>query len=138
LAAALRIRPRFVLVSTAFLLIGRSFLLDRRKPGRPPTSRALSKLVLRLARENPRWGYQRITGEPIKLGICLSPSAVRRLLASAGLEPAARREAPSWAAFLRQQAANMLACDFFTVETVALRRLPRPLHRTWQPPRPPR
>jgi putative transposase len=79
--------------------------------------------VVRLARENPRCGYQRITGELIQLGFCLSPSTVRRLLASSGLEPAPRREAPGWAAFLRQQAASMLACDFFTIETVALRRL---------------
>jgi transposase InsO family protein len=80
-------------------------------------------LVLRLARENPRWGYQRIAGELIKLGFRLSPSTVRRLLASAGLKPAPRQAAVSWPAFLRQQAASMLACDFFTVETVTLRRL---------------
>jgi putative transposase len=104
-------------------LARRKWAYPRRKPGRPPTGRALSELVLRLARENPRCGYQRITGELIKLGFCPSPSKVRRLLASAGLEPAPRREAPSWAAFLRQQAASMLARDFFTVETVALRRL---------------
>jgi putative transposase len=79
--------------------------------------------VLRLARENPRWGYQRITGELIKLGFRLSPSTVRRLLASAGLEPAPRRTEMSWPVFLRQQAARVLACDLFTVETVALRRL---------------
>jgi putative transposase len=59
----------------------------------------------------------------IKLGFCLSPSTVRRLLASAGLEPAPRRTEMSWPVFLRQQAASMLACDFFTIETVALRRL---------------
>jgi putative transposase len=81
------------------------------------------ELVLRLARENPRWGYQRIAGELIKLGFRLSPSTVKRLLASAGLEPAPRRRGPSWSVFLRQQAASMLACDFFTVETVALGRL---------------
>jgi len=57
----------------------------------------------------------------IKLGFRLSPSTVGRLLASAGLEPAPRRTELSWPAFLRQQAASMLACDFFTVETVALR-----------------
>jgi putative transposase len=79
--------------------------------------------VLRLARENQRWGYQRIAGELIKLGFRLSPRTVKRLLASAGLEPAPRRAAVSWPVFLRQQAASMLACDFFTVETVALHRL---------------
>jgi putative transposase len=78
--------------------------------------------VLRLARENPRWGYQRIPGELIKLGFRLSPSTVRRLLASAGLEPAPRRRGTSWSAFPGRQAASMLACDFFTVETLSLRR----------------
>jgi putative transposase len=83
----------------------------------------LRELVLRLARENPGWGYQRIAGELLKLGLRISPSTVRRLLASAGLEPAPRRHAVSWPSFLRGQAASLLACDFFTVETVTLRRL---------------
>jgi transposase len=64
--------------------------------GRPPTGRALRELVLRLARENPGWGCQRIAGELLKLGFRISPSTVRRLLASAGLEPAPRRHALSW------------------------------------------
>jgi putative transposase len=98
-------------------------MYPQRRPGRPPTGRALRELVLRLARENPRWGYQRIAGELIKLGFHLSPTTVRRLLASAGIDPAPRRSELSWPAFLRQQAAGLLACDFFTIETVALRRL---------------
>ncbi len=104
-------------------LVRRKWTYPQRKPGRPPTGDALRELVLRLARENPRWGYQRIAGELIKLGFRLSPSTVRRLLASAGLEPAPRRGGTSWRVFLGGQAASMLACDFFTVETVALRRL---------------
>ena len=104
-------------------LVRRKWTYSRRRPGRPPTGHAQRELVLRLARENPRWGYQRIAGELLKLGFRLSPSTVQRLLASAGLEPAPRRGGPSWPVFLRQQAASMLACDFFTVETVALRRL---------------
>ncbi len=104
-------------------LVRRKWTYPQCKPGRPPTGRATRELVLRLARENPRWGYQRIAGEMIKLGFRLSPSTVGRLLASAGLEPAPRRTELSWPAFLRQQATSMLACDFFTVETVALRRL---------------
>jgi len=75
-----------------------------------------------LARENPRWGYPRIAGELLKLGVHVSPSTVRRLLVAAGLTPAPRRSGPSWREFLRQQAASVLACDFFTVETVSLRR----------------
>jgi Homeodomain-like domain len=61
-----------------------------RKHGRPPTDGELRELVLRLARENPLWGYQRIAGELMKLNFRLSTSTVRRLLASAGLEPAPR------------------------------------------------
>jgi putative transposase len=80
------------------------------------------QLVLRFARENPRWGYPRIAGELLKLGMRVSPSAVRRLLLGAGLTPAPRRSGPSWRDFLRQQAASMIACDFFTVETISLRR----------------
>lgn len=72
---------------------------------------------------NPPWGYQRIAGELLKLGVRLSPSTVRRLLATAGLQPAPRRGETSWPAFLHRQAASLLACDFFIVETVALRRL---------------
>ncbi len=104
-------------------LVRRKWTYSRRRSGRPPTGHVQRELVLRLARENPRWGYQRIAGELLKLGFRLSPSTVQRLLASAGLEPAPRHGGPSWPVFLRQQAASMLACDFFTVETVALRRL---------------
>jgi putative transposase len=59
----------------------------------------------------------------IKLGFRISPSTIRRLLAAAGVEPAPRRHAVSWTAFLRRQGASLLACDFFTVETITLRRL---------------
>jgi transposase InsO family protein len=91
-------------------------------PGRPPVERRVRELVLRLARENPRWGYPRIAGELLKLGVHVSPSTVRRLLLAAGLGPAPRRNGPSWREFLHQQAASVLACDFFTVETITLRR----------------
>ena len=104
-------------------LVRRRWTYPHRRCGRPRTDRTLRELVLRLARENPRWGYQRIAGELGKLGFGLSPSTVRRLLASAGLEPAPRRPELSWRSFLRRQAATMLACDFFTIETVTLRRL---------------
>jgi hypothetical protein len=81
------------------------------------------QLVLRLARENPRWGYPRIAGELLKLGLRVSSSTVRRILLANQLGPGRRRSGPSWRQFLRQQAATMLACDFFTVETLSLRRL---------------
>ena len=83
----------------------------------------LRALVLRVARENPRWGYQRIVGELRGLGIEVSATTVRKLLHQAGLGPAGERSGLSWRAFLRAQAASMLAVDFFTVETVSLQRL---------------
>jgi transposase InsO family protein len=90
--------------------------------GRPLVDRRVRELVLRLARENPRWGYPRIAGELRKLGPPISPSTVRRILLANGLRPAPRHPGPSWREFLRQQAASVLACDFFAVETISLRR----------------
>ena len=103
-------------------LVRRRWTYARVRPGRPSIDAEKRELVLRLARENPRWGYQRISGELSKLGLSVSPSTVRRLLAGAGLGPAPRRSEPSWRAFLRAQAASIVACDFFTVETAFLRR----------------
>jgi transposase InsO family protein len=80
-------------------------------------------LVLRMARENPRWGYVRIVGECRKLGVRVSATSVRTILRRHHLGPAPRRRGPSWTQFLRAQAAGTLACDFLTVETVGLTRL---------------
>src|SRR6266511_235566 len=93
-----------------------------RAAGRPPTDGRVRELVLRIARENPRWGYTPSAGELLKPGLRVSPSTVRRILLTAGSGPAPRRSGASWQQFLRQQAAGMLACDFFTVETISLRR----------------
>jgi putative transposase len=76
-----------------------------------------------LARENPRWGYQRIQGELIRLGLRVSATAIRTTLRRHGLDPTPRPTATTWRAFLRRQAAGIVACDFFTVDTVLLRRL---------------
>ncbi len=78
--------------------------------------------MLRLARENSRWGHRRICGELTKLGLQASPTSIRRLLARAQLRPAPRRSGPSWREFLQAQAASIVAADFFTVESVLLRR----------------
>jgi hypothetical protein len=81
-------------------------------------------LVVRLARENPRWGYVRIVGEARKLGVRVSATSVRRILRRHQLGPAPRRHGgPTWVQFLRAQAAGTLAVDFFTVETINLTRL---------------
>jgi putative transposase len=103
-------------------LVRRKWTQPRRSPGRPPVDRRVRELVLRFARENPGWGYPRIAGELLKLGLRVSPSTIRRILLANRLGPAPRRSGPSWREFLRQQAASMLACDFFTVETISLRR----------------
>jgi transposase InsO family protein len=80
-------------------------------------------VVLRLARENPRWGYLRIVGELRKLGVVVSATSVRNALRRHRLKPAPRRSGPTWTEFLRSQAAGTLACDFFHVDTIRLRRL---------------
>jgi putative transposase len=77
-------------------------------------------LVLRLARENPRWGYVRIVGECRKLGVRVSATSVRTILRRYHLGPAPRRRGPTWTQFLHAQAAGILACDFLTVETIGL------------------
>jgi hypothetical protein len=104
-------------------LVRRRWTYRRQPPGRPPLAAQTRQLVLRLAAENPTWGYKRIHGELVGLGIPLSPSSVWNILRRHGIEPAPRRASASWREFLRQQAAGMLECDFFTVETLWLRRL---------------
>jgi len=83
----------------------------------------VTTLVLRLAKENPRWGYLRIQGELKKLGVVVSATAICSLLRRHGLPPAPRRDGPCWKEFLAQQAAGIVACDFFCVETVWLKTL---------------
>jgi transposase InsO family protein len=75
-----------------------------------------------MARENPGWGYRRIQGELVGLGVKLAASTVWAILKEAGIEPAPRRLEQSWAEFLRQQAASILECDFLTVDTLLLKR----------------
>jgi putative transposase len=92
------------------------------RPGRPTTIAATRQLILRFARENPTWGYRRIHGELAQLGIRIAASTVWAILKRAGLDPAPGRTSDSWTTFLRSQAAGIVACDFFTVDTVLLRR----------------
>ena len=132
LAAASRLLPRsrwrsFLVTPTTLLRWHRRLVVRRwtcgGRSGRPPIGGEIRELVLRLARENPRWGYQRIVGELNGLGIAVSATTVKKLLREAGLGPAGSRVGLSWRAFLRAQAQSMLAVDFFTVETMSLQRL---------------
>jgi putative transposase len=104
-------------------LVARRWIYPHRKPGRPPLDPSARDLILRLARENPHWGYRRIAGELNGVGVAASATSVRKVLLEAGLQPAPGRGQSSWRAFLRAQAASVIACDFLTVETIALRRI---------------
>jgi transposase len=89
-----------------------------RHRGRPRTVRSIRVLVLRLVRENPGWGYRRVHGELLALGVKAAASTVWEILHDAGIDPAPERSSTTWADFLRSQAGALLACDFF--ETVTL------------------
>jgi len=132
LAGLARLLPRWVwqgrLVQPATLLGWHRDLVRRRwtyphRRGRPGVALEIRDLVLRLARENPTWGYRRIHGELCRLGYTIGASTVWAILQRAGVDPAPIRAAVSWRQFLRAQAKSVLAVDFFTVDTVLLKRL---------------
>ena len=104
-------------------LVARRWTYPHRRPGRPPTPAPIRALVLRMARENPRWGYRRIHGELAGLGHPIAASTIWKILKDAGLDPAPRRTGSTWRQFLSAQAHAILAIDFAHVDTVFLRRL---------------
>lgn len=127
LAAASRMLPKerwtTFLVSPQTLLRWHRELVRRRwtyrrgpNPGRPALQERTVRLILRLAKENPRRGYQRLRGELLKLGITVSATTVANILRHSGLGPAPRRKGPSWAQLVSAQARGFLACDFLTLE----------------------
>src|SRR5882672_10970235 len=132
LAAASRLLPRarwpsFIVTPATLLRWHRRLVARRwryaRRAGRPPIRREIRALVIRLARDNPRWGYQRIVGELKGLGMAVSATTVRTWLRAAGLGPAGTRGGMKWGEFVRTHQRSMLAVDFFTVETIWLQRL---------------
>jgi hypothetical protein len=132
LAALARRLPAAVrgglLVTPGTLLAWHRRLLTRKwtypnPPGRPPTATEIRDLVLRIAADNRGWGYRRVHGEVTRLGHRISAATVRRTLRSRLYSPAPRGMDMSWRTFLRTQAEGLLACDFFTVDTIFLQRL---------------
>jgi putative transposase len=93
------------------------------RPGRPSIPAGTVAIICRLAHENRTWGYRRIHGELARMGVVLSPSSVWAILRRNDIDPSPMRSGPTWAEFLRSQASSMLACDFFSVDTVLLKRL---------------
>jgi putative transposase len=104
-------------------LLARHWTTHAARPGRPAIPAGVRALVIRLATENPTWGYRRIQGELTGLGYQIGASTVWKILHSAGVDPSPRRAGPSWHEFLRSQAHAILACDLFHLNTITLRQL---------------
>jgi putative transposase len=104
-------------------LVAKRWTYPHRRPGRPSLPTGTISLVLLLAAENPAWGYRRIHGELATMGITIARSSVWAILKRHGIDPSPRRSGPTWSQFLHAQAKGLIACDFFSVDTVLLRRL---------------
>ncbi len=96
-----------------------TFKQHQRPAGRPRTEADIEALVVQLARDNSRWGYDRIAGELQKLGITFTPTTVKHILERQGIPPAPQRGKSNWRTFLNHYQQQMLACDFLTVKPSA-------------------
>jgi hypothetical protein len=133
IAALTRLLPachrRGLLVTPATILRWHRDLVRRRwttpgtPPGRPAIPAGVRALIVRLATENPSWGYRRVHGELAGLGYVIGASTVWTILNAAGIDPAPRRAGPTWTQFLHAQAHGILACDLFHLDTITLHRL---------------
>jgi putative transposase len=104
-------------------LVANRWSTQHARPGRPAIPAGVRRLVVRLATENPTWGYRRIHGELAGLGYKIGASTVWKILNAAGIDPAPQRTRPTWAQFLQAQAHGILACDLFHLDTITLHRL---------------
>jgi transposase InsO family protein len=120
----LLVRPDTVLRWHRDLVARRHAAASRpKRSGRPRTVHSIRALVLRLTRENPSWGYRRVHGELLVLGIQVAASTVWEMLKDAGIDPAPERASSTWADFLHFQADALLACDFLKTVTLSGARL---------------
>ena len=133
LAGLLRLLPRlrqgrcFVQPATSLrwhrYLVAKRWTYPHDRPGRPAGPPGTTALILQLAKENPAWGYRRIQGELATMGIPIAVSSVWAILKRHGIEPSVRWSGPNLGGVLAPQAKGLIACDFFSVDTVLLRRL---------------
>src|SRR6476660_2745891 len=117
------------LVTPATILRWHRHLVHRRwttppgRAGRPAIPAGVRALTVRLATENPTWGYRRVHGELVGLGYQIGASTVWKILHAAGTDPSARRSVPPWSQSLHAQAQAIVACDLFQIDTISLHRL---------------
>jgi putative transposase len=130
LARLLPVRRRHGFLATPATILSWHRQLIRRRwtspnvqAGRPAIPAGVRALTVRLATENPTWGYRRVHGELVGLGYQIGASTVWKILHAAGMDPASRRSGPTWSQFLHAQAEAIMACDLFHVDTIALHRL---------------
>jgi Integrase core domain len=122
-------RRHGLLVTPATILRWHRHLVRQRwtsqpvREGRPAIPAGVRALIVRLAIENPSWGYRRVHGELAGLGYQIGASTVWTVLNAAGIDPAPRRAGPTWAQFLHAQAHAIVACDLFHLDTISLHRL---------------